>query len=64
MALQQLRNAAQSRARLEASVLTLIAVALAVMCLWLAWAWSRENARAECWRAVAEGEAPPEGECP
>ena len=56
-------HAAQRRLRLQARALAAIAVMLAAMCAGLAWAWDREHRAAECWREIAEGETPAEGQC-
>jgi len=56
-------HAAQRRLKLQARVLAAIAVALAGMCAALAVAWDREHRAAACWREIAEGETPPEGQC-
>ena len=44
-------------------VLTALAVALAAMCAFLAWQWKTERDRADCWRAYAEFQLQPEGNC-
>jgi hypothetical protein len=38
-------------------------VAMAMMCLGLAWAWTQQREEAECWRAAAEFQLQPEGDC-
>jgi len=44
--------------------LALIAVLLALACIFLAAAWRREHLRAECWRATAvDDQVQPEGDC-
>jgi hypothetical protein len=44
-------------------VMTLVAVALAVMCAFLAYAWKTERESAACWRTAAEFQYHPEGDC-
>lgn len=44
-------------------ILTALAVALAAMCAYLAWQWNSEREKAECWRAYAEFQLQPEGDC-
>jgi hypothetical protein len=52
-----------NRAVLTVRILTLVSVALAVMCAFLAHAWKTERDTAACWRAAAEFQLQPEGEC-
>jgi hypothetical protein len=40
--------------------LALLCVALAAMCVGLAWMWQRQHDAAECWRAAAEYHLAPE----
>lgn len=51
------------RAVMTVRILTLVSVALAVMCAVLAYAWKTERDTAACWRAAAEFQLQPEGEC-
>jgi hypothetical protein len=44
-------------------VLAAICVALALMCLWMAIAWSREHQRVECYRDQAEEGLIPDQKC-
>ena len=44
-------------------VMTLLSVALAVMCVYLAYAWNTERNAAACWRTAAEFQYQPEDEC-
>lgn len=44
-------------------VMTLLSVALAVMCVYLAYAWTSEREAAACWRTAAEFQYQPEDEC-
>lgn len=43
--------------------MTLVSVALAGMCLWLAFAWTSERATAACWRTAAQFQYHPEDDC-
>lgn len=38
-------------------------VAMAAMCVGLAWAWTQQREEAACWRAAAEFQLQPEGDC-
>jgi hypothetical protein len=53
------------RARSVAAVriMALVSAALAVMCVYLAYAWKTERDTAACWRAAAEFQLIPEGDC-
>lgn len=44
-------------------VMTLVSVALAGMCAYLAYAWTHERDAAACWRTAAEFQYQPEDEC-
>jgi len=44
-------------------VLALVSVALALMCAGLAYAWKVQRDEAECWRAAAQFQLQPEGDC-
>lgn len=44
-------------------VLTLVSVALAAMCVWLAYAWTTERESAACWRTAAEFQLQVEDAC-
>jgi hypothetical protein len=44
-------------------VMTLLSVALAVMCAYLAYAWTSEREAAACWRTAAEFQYQPDDEC-
>jgi hypothetical protein len=52
-----------SRTIIAVRILTAVSVALAVMCAVLAWAWNDAREEAACWRAAAEFQLQPEGEC-
>ncbi len=43
--------------------MALVSAALAVMCVYLAHAWKTERDTAACWRAAAEFQLTPEGDC-
>jgi hypothetical protein len=45
-------------------IMALVCVLLALICAALALAWRAERDRAECWRAAAEFQLVPEGDCP
>lgn len=51
------------RAVVVVRVMTLVSVALAGMCLWLAFAWTSERATAACWRTAAQFQYHPEDDC-
>ena len=44
-------------------VMTLLSVALAVMCAYLAYAWTTERETAACWRTAAEFQYQPDDGC-
>jgi hypothetical protein len=44
-------------------IMALVCVALALMCASLAAAWKSERDEAACWRAAAEFQLQPQGEC-
>ena len=44
-------------------IMAIVCVALALMCLALAWAWTQQREEAACWRAAAEFQLQPEGDC-
>lgn len=50
-------------ARVIVTVLAMVSVALALMCAGLALAWTQKRDEAECWRAAAQFQLLPEGEC-
>lgn len=52
-----------SRAEVAVRVLALICVALALMCAGLAWAWKTQREESECWRAAAQFQLQPDGDC-
>lgn len=40
-----------------------LCMALALMCMGLAYAWNAERQEAACWRAAAEFQLQPQGDC-
>lgn len=44
-------------------ILATLCVLLALMCVGLAWSWTRERDRAACWRTAAEFQLLTEGAC-
>lgn len=44
-------------------VMTLVSVALAAMCAYLAYAWTAERDAAACWRTAAEFQYQPVDDC-
>ena len=44
-------------------IMALVSMALALMCLALAWAWAQQREETACWRAAAEFQLQPEGDC-
>lgn len=44
-------------------LMAMACVGLAAMCLMLAWAWTEQREEAACWRAAAEFQLQPEGDC-
>lgn len=44
-------------------ILTALSVALGLMCAGLAWLWKTERETAACWKAAAEFQLQPEGDC-
>lgn len=44
-------------------ILAVVSIALALMCAVLAAAWKEQRDQAECWRAAAQFQLQPEGEC-
>jgi hypothetical protein len=52
-----------SRTIVAVRILTAVSVALAVMCVVLAWAWNEAREDAACWRLAAEFQLPPDSAC-
>ena len=52
-----------SRTIVAVRILTAVSVALAVMCVVLAWAWNEAREDAACWRLAAEFQLPAETAC-
>jgi hypothetical protein len=44
-------------------IMAVVCVALAIMCASLALAWKSERDEAACWRAAAEFQLQPQGDC-
>lgn len=44
-------------------LMALACVVMAAMCVTLAWAWTQQREEAACWRAAAEFQLQPEGDC-
>ncbi|MDZ4374186.1 MAG: hypothetical protein U1C74_22565 [Phenylobacterium sp.] len=44
-------------------IMAAMCVGLGLMCAWLAWAWNIQREEAACWRAAAEFQLQPEGDC-
>ena len=44
-------------------IMAVVCVALAIMCASLAYAWKSERDEAACWRAAAEFQLQPQGDC-
>jgi len=53
----------KDRRTLAVGIMAAVCVALALMCAGLAWAWSVEREEAACWRAAAQFQLQPEGDC-
>lgn len=56
-------RAPHDRAVAAVRLMALVSVALAAMCVCLAFAWSAERDAAACWRTAAEFQYQPEDEC-
>jgi len=57
------RASKPDRAVVAVRLMALMSVALAVMCAYLAFAWTSERQAADCWRTAAEFQYHPEDEC-
>ncbi len=57
------RGSKPDRTVVAVRIMTLLSVALAVMCAYLAYAWKSEREAAACWRTAAQFQFHPEGEC-
>lgn len=57
------KPAAPNRAVAAVRLMALLSAALAVMCVYLAYAWSSEREAAACWRTAAEFQVQPGGDC-
>lgn len=54
---------AKDRRTAAVRLMALTCVALALMCVGLAWAWNQQREETACWRAAAEFQLQPEGDC-
>ena len=54
---------AKDRRTLAVVIMSAVSAALAAMCVSLAWAWTVEREEAACWRAAAQFQLQPEGNC-
>lgn len=54
---------AKDRRTLAVAVMAAVSAALAVICVGLAWAFTVQREEAACWRAAAEFQLQPEGDC-
>ena len=54
---------AKDRRTAAVRLMALVCVAMAVMCVALAWAWTQQREETACWRAAAEFQLQPEGDC-
>ena len=53
----------KDRRTVAVAVMAAISAALAVICVGLAWAFSVQQEEAACWRAAAEFQLQPQGDC-
>jgi hypothetical protein len=44
-------------------LMALVCLAMGLMCVGLAWAWTQQREETACWRAAAEFQLQPEGDC-
>jgi hypothetical protein len=54
---------AKDRRTAVVRLMALVCVAMALMCVALAWAWTEQREETACWRAAAEFQLQPEGDC-
>ena len=54
---------AKDRRTAAVRLMALACLALALMCVGLAWAWTQQREETACWRAAAEFQLQPEGDC-
>ena len=52
-----------ARLLIAVRILALVAAVLAVICVVLAFAWTHERQATACWRAAAEFQLMPNGDC-
>ena len=51
------------RRTVAVAIMAALCAGLAVICLGLAWAWTVQREETACWRAAAEFQLQPEGDC-
>lgn len=54
---------AKDRRTLAVAVMAVVCATLAMMCLVLAWAFTVQREEAACWRAAAQFQLQPQGDC-
>lgn len=57
------KPAPRDRTLAAVRLMALVSAALAVICVYLAYAWSSEREAAACWRTAAEFQYQPQDEC-
>lgn len=57
------RELPKDRRTLAVAVMAAVSAALAVICVGLAWAFTVQREEAACWRAAAQFQLQPEGDC-
>ncbi|HEX7885464.1 MAG TPA: hypothetical protein VF474_05760 [Phenylobacterium sp.] len=57
------KPAARNRTLAVVRLMALVSAALAVMCVYLAYAWTSERQAAACWRTAAEFQYQPPDQC-
>ncbi|MEW5687183.1 MAG: hypothetical protein AB1942_19895 [Pseudomonadota bacterium] len=57
------RGSRTDKAMMAVRFLAALSVALGLMCAGLAWMWQTERETAACWKAAAEFQLQPEGDC-
>lgn len=53
----------KDRRTLAVRVMAGFCAVMAAMCVMLAWGWTQQREEAACWRAAAEFQLQPEGDC-
>ena len=54
---------AKDRRTAVVRLMALVCLAMGLMCVGLAWAWTQQREETACWRAAAEFQLQPEGDC-